>query len=157
MVMDKNITVYLDDLKDIIMSGKKPMFGGGRIVDEHICIDILERIEDSLPQALKEAKYIIRDCQKLRGDAERDAQEIIAEAEERASQMVSKHSIVKAAEEEAHAIIGNAQRYATKLDYETKYHIDKVLSESEEQLAEFLQIIRESREDLKASIIKEEK
>ena len=152
--MDKNITMYLDDLRDIIDGAKKPMFGGGKIVDDGMVLTIIDRIEDSLPAALKEAKYVIRDCEKLRQDAREDARRILEDAGARADDMVAKHSITKQAEEEGRAIISHAKGYANALDFETKHHIDKVFQESEDQLAEFLQIIRASRENLKASILK---
>ena len=155
--MEKNITMYLDDLREILESAKKPLFGVGKIVDDNTLISIIDNIEDSLPAALKEAKYVIRDCEKLRNEAREDARRILDEANAKAEEMIATHTITRAAEDEARAIAAHANAYARALDFETKNHIDQVFQDSEDKLTEFLHIIRSSREELKAALLKDER
>ena len=79
----------LDKLEEILNSGKKQMFSNMRLVDANSCLAIVQQIRSQLPTELSEAIVILRDCDKLKENAEHEANEIINDAHERAQMLVS--------------------------------------------------------------------
>ena len=81
-----------------LANGKRPLFGAGVTVDSEAVYSAVERIRAAVPQAVREARIVLRDSEKRMEAESGRAREIIRKAEERADEILSEHQIVARAE-----------------------------------------------------------
>ncbi len=130
----EEIEVLMDNAKTV------PMSGGRAMIDINELREITEDMRNALPQELRKAQSIVKNCREIINDAQREADNITRKAEERARQMVNQEEIVRkanqlAAEKEAksravsHAIRKSARTFAEGNLRKTEDYISQCLNE----------------------------
>lgn len=138
----------LDKLEEILNSGKKQMFSNMRLVDANSCLAIVQQIRSQLPTELSEAIVILRDCDKLKENAEHEANEIINDAHERAQMLVSESEITKEGERKAAEYVNNAGQFADNLVEQSYIQVNNMYIEVENVMRQMLDTVMASRESL---------
>ncbi len=138
----------LDKLEEILNSGKKQMFSNMRLVDANSCLAIVQQIRSQLPTELSEAIVILRDCDKLKENAEHEANEIINDAHERAQMLVSESEITKEGERKAAEYVNNAGQFADNLVEQSYIQVNNMYIEVENVMRHMLDTVMASRESL---------
>ena len=104
-----------------------------------------------LKKALKEAKKIEFDCQRIMNEAKSKSEAIIRKAEERAAQIVSQEAIVVEAKKKAVDMITKAQQTAQNIQKTAMASLTKMLTETESFYTKNLQEIKSVKSRLSAS------
>lgn len=138
----------LDKLEEILNSGKKQMFSNMRLVDANSCLAIVQQIRSQLPTELSEAIVILRDCDKLKENAEHEANEIINDAHERAQMLVSESEITKEGERKAAEYVNNAGQFADNLVEQSYIQVNNMYIEVENVMRQMLDTVMASRDSL---------
>ena len=68
--------------------------------------------------------------------------------------MIDESEILRTAEKEAKAMINDTRRYLDKLEIETRRSLQETIGECENTLGDTLNLLRNCREDLKGSLLK---
>ena len=138
----------LDKLEEILKNEKKQMFSNMRLVDANSCLAIVQQIRSQLHTELSEAIVILRDCDKLKENAEHEANEIINDAHERAQMLVSESEITKEGERKAAEYVNNAGQFADNLVEQSYIQVNNMYIEVENVMRQMLDTVMASRESL---------
>jgi hypothetical protein len=125
-----DVLVLIDKLDDLVHNAKAvPLTDQVRIDREEI-YDILDQMRATIPEEIKQARWIVKERQEMLAEAKRECDRLIGEAREQAVREASQTEIVKIAERQA-------QEWA-----------DGILSTLEFNLDKFLTAVRRGRERL---------
>ena len=96
-----DVLVLIDKLDDLVHQAKAvPLTDQVRIDREEIW-EILDQMRASIPEEIKQARWIVKERQEMLGEAKREAERIIQEAREIAQREASQQEIVRLAERQA--------------------------------------------------------
>ena len=125
-----DVLVLIDKLDDLVHNAKAvPLTDQVRIDREEI-YDILDQMRATIPEEIKQARWIVKERQEMLAEAKREAERIVKEARERQERMVSEEEITKQAERAAEDII------------------EEILNTLEVNLSKFIAAVRRGRERL---------
>ena len=92
-----DVLVLIDKLDDLVHNAKAvPLTDQVRIDREEI-YDILDQMRATIPEEIKQARWIVKERQEMLGEAKREAERIIQEAREIAQREASQQEIVRLA------------------------------------------------------------
>jgi F0F1-type ATP synthase membrane subunit b/b' len=117
-------------------------------IDREEIYDILDQMRATIPEEIKQARWIVKERQEMLAEAKRECDRILGEAREQAAREASQTEIVKLAERQAQEIVDDARREAREQKLETEDWIDQMLSTLEMNLDKFLGAVRRGRERL---------
>ena len=104
-----DVLVLIDKLDDLVHNAKTvPMTGTVRVDQEEI-YDILDQMRATIPEEIKQARWIVKERQEMLAEAKREAERIVKEARERQTQLTSQQEVTKQAERQAEDIVEDAR------------------------------------------------
>ena len=133
-----DVLVLIDKLDDLVHNAKAvPLTDQVRIDREEI-YDILDQMRATIPEEIKQARWIVKERQEMLAEAKRECDRILGEAREQAVREASQTEIVKLAERQAGEIVDDARRQARETRLEMEDWADSILSTLEVNLDKFL-------------------
>jgi F0F1-type ATP synthase membrane subunit b/b' len=143
-----DVLVLIDKLDDVVHNARTvPLTDQVRIDREEI-YDILDQMRATIPEEIKQARWIVKERQEMLAEAKRECDRMLGEAREQAVREASQTEIVKLAERQAPDIIDDSRRQARETKLEMEDWADNILSTLEVNLEKFLTAIRRGRERL---------
>ena len=143
-----DVLVLIDKLDDLVHNAKAvPLTDQVRIDREEI-YDILDQMRATIPEEIKQARWIVKERQEMLAEAKREQDRLLQEAREQAVREASQTEIVKLAERQAQEIIDEARRTAREMRLEMEDWADGMLATLETNLDKFLVAVRRGRERL---------
>ena len=143
-----DVLVLIDKLDDLVHNAKAvPLTDQVRIDREEI-YDILDQMRATIPEEIKQARWIVKERQEMLAEAKRECDRILGEAREQAVREASQTEIVKLAERQAGEIVDDARRQARETRLEMEDWADSILSTLEVNLDKFLTAVKRGRERL---------
>src|ERR1700739_5009703 len=104
-----DVLVLIDKLDDLVHNARAVPLTGQVRVDKEEIYDILDQMRATIPEEIKQARWIVKERQEMLAEAKREAERIVKEARERQERMVSEEEITKQAERAAEDIIEDAR------------------------------------------------
>src|SRR5204863_407321 len=102
-----DVLVLIDKLDDLVHNAKAvPLTDQVRIDREEI-YDILDQMRATIPEEIKQARWIVKERQEMLAEAKREVDRLLAEAREQAVREASQTEIVKIAERQGDEILGD--------------------------------------------------
>lgn len=141
-----DIEDLLLQLEQEIRDGRKVLIGNGVVVNPDVMYSIIERIRNTIPDIIREARYIVSSSEKTKEDSLIRARNIVADANKKAEEILSNSAIIKEAEHEAAVIRSQALDYQKRIRMDVADDIDLLLSSAEKALLENLEIIKNAKE-----------
>jgi len=117
-------------------------------IDREEIYDILDQMRATIPEEIKQARWIVKERQEMLAEAKREQDRLLVEAREQAVREASQTEIVKLAERQAQEIIDEARRQARETRLEMEDWADGILATLESNLDKFLSAVRRGRERL---------
>src|SRR5262245_17630405 len=143
-----DVLVLIDKLDDLVHNAKAvPLTDQVRIDREEI-YEILDQMRATIPEEIKQARWIVKERQEMLAEAKRECDRILGEAREQAAREASQTEIVKLAERQAQEIIDESRRQARETRLEMEDWADSILSTLEVNLDKFLGAVKRGRERL---------
>lgn len=136
---------YIEDAKVL------PLSGGKCVVDVEHIKEILDDIEETLPQEVRQAKAIVADRSQIIADAKSEAESIVRSAEERKKGLVTQNEIVRQAQAEANEIITDAKAKAREMRKAVNEYVDEMMKRTDELLTQQVNEVKKTRQNIKAS------
>src|SRR5260370_41959991 len=107
-----DVLVLIDKLDDLVHNAKAvPLTDQVRIDREEI-YDILDQMRATIPEEIKQARWIVKERQGMLADAKREGDRRLAAAREQAVREASQTEIVKIAEQQAQDIVDDSRPQA---------------------------------------------
>lgn len=122
-------------------------------IDIGKCVQLTKAIRGAMPDAVREAEYVVENKQKILENADSVAKNTIREAEERAEHIIDNSELIKRAELEAKQLMETAYMQCDALVDKTKAHLDIMFRDVEQFLQSSLAMIRNNREELCGAMI----
>ena len=117
-------------------------------IDREEIYDILDQMRATIPEEIKQARWIVKERQEMLAEAKRETDRILGEAREQAVREASQTEIVKLAERQAQEIVDDSRRQARETRLEMEDWADGILSTLEVNLDKFLSAVKRGRERL---------
>lgn len=138
----------LDRIEDLIVSSKHVPFSSSVMVNETEIFELLDEFRSSLPEELKQARWMVKEKQEIMEEARKEAERIREEAQEERRRLIDDTEIIKAAKAEAEKIIEEAQAQAREIRLEAEDYADERLANLEVTCYKLLEVIKRARERL---------
>lgn len=140
------------ELREVIDDARTlPLSGGKTVVDADHIRDILDEIEDTLPQEIRQSKAIVADRAKIVSDAKKEAESIVRVAEDRKKQLVSQNEIVREAQSEATEIINDAKQKSKEIRKAANDYVEDLMRRTDELMSQQANEVKKIRQSFKAS------
>ncbi|MGH2949192.1 MAG: ATPase [Solirubrobacteraceae bacterium] len=140
-----------DRLHHLVHSAKKVPLSDHVRVNKQAIRDLLDQIRATIPEEIKEARWIVQERQEILAEANREAERIAAEARERQTLLVSRHELIRQAERAAEEIIEGARGREREIRLGAEDYADEILNTLELNLAKLIAAIHRGRERLRDS------
>jgi cell division septum initiation protein DivIVA len=147
-----DIMQLIDKLEELITEAKKVPFSSLVMVDEEKVFEIIDEMRATLPEELKQARWIVKERQEMLDEAEKEAQKVINEAREKAKQMASETEVVKLAESQAQEIIEAAKQREREIRLSAEDYADEIMANLEVNLGKLLAAVQRGRDRLQGKI-----
>lgn len=143
------ILAALDKMEDLLE--KSWSIFGATMVNKEEILEIMKDIRVSLPDEVKQAKWVKEERQRILLEAQKEASEIIKEAETKIVSMIDENEITRQAYNQANETIINAQKTAREIKMGSLDYADDLLAKIEEKLKDTYLEVHKNREELKGS------
>ncbi len=137
----------LDRIEDLIVSSKHVPFSSSVMINETEIFELLDEFRSSLPEELKQARWMVKEKQELMEEARKEAERIREEAQEERARLIEETEIIKAA---------RAQAQAREIRLEAEDYADERLANLEVTCYKLLEVIKRARERLQGPPEQEE-
>jgi nucleotide-binding universal stress UspA family protein len=143
-----DVLVLIDKLDELVHNAKAvPLTDQVRIDREEIW-EILDQMRATIPEEIKQARWIVKERQEMLAEAKREAERLVQEAREQAAHEASQQEIVKLAERQAAELVAEGKRREREVRLGAEDYADDILSTLEVNLGKFLSAVQRGREQL---------
>src|SRR5438270_54533 len=110
-----DVLVLIDKLDDLVHNAKPVPLTDQVRVDKEEIYDILDQMRATIPEEIKQARWIVKERQEMLAEAKREAERIVKEARDRQERLISQEEITKQAERRAPSRASAGRRSSTSL------------------------------------------
>ena len=146
-----DVLVLIDKLDDIIHNARSVPLTDSVMIDREEIYDLLDQMRSTIPEEIKQARWIVKERQEMLAEAKQESERIVAEARSRPSRLASQEEVVRLAERKAHEIIEDAREREREIRLGAEDYADEVLGNLEVNLDKFLAAVRRGRERLQGA------
>ncbi len=143
-----DIFARIDRIEDFVANSKRMPLSSSVLINEAEFYDILDDMRATLPNELKEARWVVKEKTEILEEARKKTEEALEKTRREREQYISETEIVRQAELERDRMLEEAQEEARKIQFEAEDFADKIFGELEASLLHVLEIIRRGREKL---------
>ncbi|MGN6380036.1 MAG: ATPase [Gaiellales bacterium] len=145
-----DVLVLIDKLDELVLNARGVPMSNQVRLDRDEIEDIISHMRATIPEEIKQARWIVKERQEMLAEAKREAERLVSEAREHASREASQQEVVKLAERQAEDIVADARRKARELRMGADDYADSILENMETNLTKFLAAVQRGREQLAA-------
>jgi cell division septum initiation protein DivIVA len=143
-----DVLVLIDKLDDLVHNAKPVPLTDQVRVDKEEIYDILDQMRATIPEEIKQARWIVKERQEMLAEAKKEAERIIKEARERQEKLVGEEEVSKQAERAAEDIIEDARAREREIRLGAEDYADEILNTLEVNLSKFIAAVQRGRERL---------
>ena len=143
-----DVLVLIDKLDDLVHNAKAVPLTDTVRVDKEEIYDILDQMRATIPEEIKQARWIVKERQEMLAEAKREAERIVKEARERQEQLVSQQEVTRQAERAAEDIIEDARAREREIRLGAEDYADEILNTLEVNLTKFIGAVQRGRDRL---------
>lgn len=155
-----DILQLIEELEEVLDDASNVPFSKKVAVDPDEIFEIVKEIRNSLPEEIRQAKWVNEEKDRIINEANGQANEIVqqakkdsdnvnAEAKRRFNELVNEHEVTREAQKKGEEIIANAEKNARAVREGTFSYVDEILSNTQENLKGVLQELDRNRGELK--------
>ena len=146
LIMD--VLVLIDKLDDLIHNARPVPLTDQVRVDREEIYDLLDQMRATIPEEIKQARWIVKERQEMLAEAKREAERVVKEARDQQARLISDEEVYKQAERAAEEIIEDARETERQIRLGAEDYADEILSTLEVNLEKFLAAVRRGRDRL---------
>src|SRR5437588_10208703 len=143
-----DVLVLIDKLDDTIHNAKQVPLTDTVRVDKEEIYDILDQMRATIPEEIKQARWIVKERQEMLAEAKREAERIIREAREEQVRLISEQEVTREAERAAEDIIEDARTRERESGLGAGDYADDIPNTLEVNLSKFIAAVQRGRERL---------
>lgn len=139
----------LNELEELVESSIKVPLTKRVMVDEDRLLDYLDRIRTSLPEEIRQAKWVIQEREKVISETKREAGRLMEDAQKQVEKKAEESEITRQAKTIAEEIVEKAEVVAREIKQGARDYADEILMELEKNLGKIMSEIQDGRTELK--------
>src|ERR1700737_1931763 len=143
-----DVLVLIDKLDDLVHNAKPVPLTDQVRVDKGETYDILDQMRATIPEEIKQARWIVKERQEMLAEAKKEAERIIKDARERQERLVGEEEVTKQAERAAEDIVEDARAREREIRLGAEDYADEILNTLEVNLSKFIAAVQRGRERL---------
>src|SRR5215218_554575 len=143
-----DVLELIDRLDDLVRNAKKVPLRSQVRVDRDRLDELVNELRGTIPEEIKDARWIANERREMLAAAEREAQRLLGEAEERQRQLVVEHELTRQAELAAEQVIEDARAEEREIRLGAEDYADEILNTLEINLSKFIAAVQRGRERL---------
>ena len=143
-----DVLVLIDKLDDLVHNAKPVPLSDTVRVDKEEIYDILDQMRATIPEEIKQARWIVKERQEMLAEAKREAERVVDEARQRQDQLISEEEVTKQAERAAEDIVADARGREREIRLGAEDYADEILGTLEVNLSKFIAAVQRGRERL---------
>ena len=132
-----DVLVLIDKLDDLVHNAKPVPLTDQVRVDKEEIYDILDQMRATIPEEIKQARWIVK-----------ERQEMLAEAKREQDRLVGEEEVTKQAERAAEDIVEDARAREREIRLGAEDYADEILGTLEVNLSKFIAAVQRGRERL---------
>lgn len=155
-----DILKLIDELEEVIDEASSVPFTKKVGVNPEEIYELINDLRDSLPEEIKEARWVNEERERILGEAQKQADVLIQNANEevqrkdedakrRYKELVNEHAITVEAKRQAEGIINEAKQTSETIVTNSLSYVDGMLVKTEDELKNLLSVIADNRSQLK--------
>lgn len=134
-----DLAARLVQLEQLVREAKSMPLSSSVLVNKEDVLQMLHEMQESLPEEIKQARWIVRDREELLAKARGEGERIVAEARDEQRRLALKEEVARRADEEAERILGEAEQKRTQMQREAEDYVDGKLAQFETALRRILE------------------
>lgn len=140
----------LNELEELVENSGKIPLTKKVMVDEDRMLDLLDRIRTTIPEEIRQAKWIIQEREKVLDDSQKEAMRIMEDAQRQIEKRADDSEVARQAKIVAEEIVAKAESVAREMREGARSYADDILSNLQESLGKIVNQIEQGRSELKA-------
>jgi hypothetical protein len=143
-----DVLVLIDKLDDLVHNSRPIPLTDQVRVDREEIYDILDQMRATIPEEIKQARWIVKERQEMLAEAKREAERIVKEARDQQTHLISDEEVTKQAERAADEIVEDARTREREIRLGAEDYADEILNTLEVNLQKFLAAVQRGRDRL---------
>ena len=131
----------LSELEEMVRDAKSMPLSSSALLNRDEVLNLIEDLKTSLPDEIKQARWVVKDREELLAKARRDAEAMVEQARAEQLRLASHEAVMQRAKEEAERIVHEAEDY-----------VDAKLAQLEGTLQKILEYMMASNDGLSRTI-----
>lgn len=140
----------LNELEELIESSGKIPLTKKVMVEEDRILDLLDRIRTTIPEEIRQAKWVIQEREKVLNDSQKEAMRIMEDAKKQVEIRADDSEVARQAKVVAEEIVAKAEAVAREMREGARGYADEILANLQESLGKIFNQIEQGRSELKA-------
>jgi hypothetical protein len=147
-----DLAARIQQLEDMIKEAKSMPLSSSALLNREELLEVVAEMRDSLPEEVKQARWVVKDREELLVKARREADALVEKALAEQARLVSREAVAQASQEEAERILGEAREQARQVKLEAEDYVDAKLAQFEITLQRLHEGMTQAQEALTASL-----
>lgn len=147
-----DLSARIHQLEEMVRDAKSMPLSSSALLNRDEVLELIEQMKDSLPDEIKQARWIVKDREELLAKARRDAEAMVEQAREEQLRLASHEAVVQRAQEEAERILQEASEDGRRLRLESEDYVDAKLAQFEGALQKILEDVIVTNQSLGRTI-----
>ncbi len=126
-----DLAARLQQLEEAVQQAKSMPLSSSVLVNRDEILDMVKDMKASLPEEVKQARWVVKDREELLAKARKDAEAIVDRARDDQLHLASEEEVVRRADEEAERILSEAAEEARRMKLEADDYVDARLAQFE--------------------------
>jgi cell division septum initiation protein DivIVA len=143
-----DVLALLDKLDGYLSECSRMPLVGKLLVDEDEVFGIIDDLRAALPQELEQAKWLLKERERILQEARKEAEDIVKDAQGQIASLASESIIAKEARAQADELMDRAREVAQEINAGAREYADDVMKKVEECLADLLSQVQAGRREL---------
>jgi len=142
----------LSELEEMVRDAKSMPLSSSALLNRDEVLNLIEDLKTSLPDEIKQARWVVKDREELLAKARRDAEAMVEQARAEQLRLASHEAVMQRAKDEAERIVHESEEDARRLRLEAEDYVDAKLAQLEGTLQKILEDMMTSNDGLSRTI-----
>src|SRR4029453_3552982 len=143
-----DLTSRLSELEEMVRDAKSMPLSSSALLNRDEVLNLIEDLKSSLPDEIKQARWVVKDREELLAKARRDAEAMVEQARAEQLRLASHEAVMQRAKDEAERIVQEAEEDSRRLRLEAEDYVDAKLAQLEGTLQKILEDMMASNDGL---------
>lgn len=148
----ENALNIVEELYATIEAARRLPLMGRAMINQDEVLDLLERLRDALPDEIAQARWLIRDRDRVISQAKGEAERVLRDAGQKVEEMARESAITEAARRHADQMIAQARQVSLEIRASANEYTDGLLLKVQDALQQGLRLIEGARAELRGQV-----